>query len=484
MDGIYLLRIIEKLLIIYFTFYFLIDLLLFIYALLVFRKKRQRNEQDYNYINYPVSIVVPAYNEEVSVIDCIQMLQRVDYPDFEIIVVNDGSSDRTKEVLLNAYDFKEIPLKKEASLITRSINAIYKTRENLVFIDKQNGGKADAINAGINYSNKDFICTIDADSILDLSALKSVVEPFITKPGTLVSGGQLAVANEVEIRGSHVISSKVPKNIWVHWQIMEYIKSFMISRMGLSRIKALLIMSGAFSLFRKNDLLEAGGFLTPFNQHPYVLKNLGQGKRTVCEDMEIVVRLWRLAYEKKRKASATFLPQPVCWTEVPDNPKNLFKQRARWHQGLAETLSIHKKLLFEPAYRSIGLLALPYYYLFELQAPLIKSFTILFLIASAFYSTLNIGWIALLIVSTTIITAIFLSGITAAIENWSIRQYSANREALRYKSFSDWLKLIFSGIAGEFSYSFFKIAAQLKGYSDFLRKKSDWNKFERKGIKS
>lgn len=481
---ILILRIIEKILIIYFTAYLLIDLSLYVYSIFIFWKKKKESKKSLDYSKHFVSIIVPAYNEDVSIVLCTQMLLELEYPKFEVILVNDGSKDKTLEILYENFDFQEIKNKRIPELITKKIIKISRSKSrNLILIDKENGGKADSINAGINFANGNYICTIDADSILDSLALKEVVKPFILNPNTIVSGGQLAASNDMILEHNHVVSSKIPTNIWVLWQIIEYIKSFMISRLGLSKLNALLIMSGAFSLFRKDDLLAIGGFLTSINTHPYIEATIGLGKQTVCEDMEVVVRLYQFKRDKNMKPRTAFLPEPVCWTEVPDNGKNIFKQRSRWQQGLAETLKIHHKMILEPKYGMTGLIGLPYYFFFELFSPLIKIFSVIFIAVSAFYGTINFQWIALLIVSVMLITAIIMSSITAIIENWSQKQNAVSRDALRYKSFKDWLWLVTAGILAEFTYSFYKIAAQMDGLINFLKRKNEWNKFARKGLK-
>ena len=479
-----ILRIIEKILIIYFAGYFFIDIALYVYSIFVFRRKRNGLTATLDYSDHFVSIIVPAYNEDVSIVHCTRMLLELDYPNYEIIIVNDGSKDHTLDTLYNNFDFRQIDKDITPELLTKPIKKISRTEsKKLILIDKENGGKADSINAGINFSNGNYICTIDADSILDAMALKEVVKPFILDSKTIVSGGQLAASNDLILEHNKVVSSKTPTNIWVLWQIIEYIKSFMISRIGLSKIDALLIMSGAFSLYKKHDLLQIGGFLTRINTHPYIEETIGMGKQTVCEDMEIVVRLYQYYRDKKIKPKTVFLPEPVCWTEVPDNGRNLFKQRSRWQQGLAETLKIHRKMILEPRYGMTGLIGLPYYFFFELFSPLIKVFSFIFIAVAAFHGIINLQWVAMLIISVMLITAIIMSSITAIIENWSQKQNSVNRDALRYKSFKDWLWLIVAGIIGEFTYSFYKITAQITGLINFLKGKSDWNKFERKGLK-
>lgn len=466
----------------YFSVYFLIDLLLFISALFFFRK-RKKAEASADFEGHSVSILVPAYNEEVSLVDCVEMLLHLDYPDYRVVVINDGSKDQTLQVMLSAFRFGEVEEIREAALKTAGIRSVRKSPDGrLWLVDKENGGKADSINAGINLSADEFVCTIDADSILDREALQQVVAPFLSDSSIFVSGGQLAISNDLVIRDNKVVSSRIPRNLLVLWQIIEYIKSFMVSRLGFSRLGSLLIMSGAFSLYRREDLLEAGGFLTSINDHPYILKTVGRGKKTVCEDMEIVVRLRRLFHEKKQKASTRFLPSPVCWTEVPFKASSLFKQRTRWHTGLAETLRFHSGMMFEPKYRTTGMIALPYYFFFELLAPLMKVFALAFLVIASALGYVNSGWVISLLVGVTLIAAFFTSSVTALIERWSSGYSDTNRQALRYKGFSDWLILILAGILSDFSFAFFRLAAQLKGLWDYLARKSEWNKFERKGI--
>jgi biofilm PGA synthesis N-glycosyltransferase PgaC len=483
---IILLRIIEKLLIIYFLAYFVIDLLLFFYSLKSFYKsKRETKAEEEDYTDHPVSIIVPAYNEEVSIVDCLRMLLKVDYPDFEIIVINDGSTDKTYDKIVNEFTLEAMDNRNNDHINTAKIRGVYYSLEDrIVFIDKENGGKADSINAGLNYSKKRYICTIDADSILDNQALKMVINPMIKDDKIFVSGGQLAASNNVIIKDNRVLSSRMPRNVWVLWQIIEYIKSFMISRIGLSRINSLLIMSGAFSLYKKDDLMNVGGFLTKINNHSFILKTVGAGKSTVTEDMEIVIRLWRYFRKNKKIARVRFLPDPVCWTEVPDNPRNLFKQRSRWQLGLAETLRMHRRILFEPEYGATGMIAMPYYVFFELLSPVIKLFTLVFIVFAGIYGLLNQSWIILLLLSILVVTAVIMSIITVFIESWSHERTKVNRDALRYKTLGNWLWLMLMSIIGDISYSFFRLFAQFSGLISFFRKKSEWNKFERKGVES
>lgn len=479
-------RVIEKLFIIYFAGYFLIDIILFIIFFITFNseKKKYEVEIEYNEFFRKASVIVPAYNEEVSIVNCIRMLSRLDYPDFEIIIVNDGSRDNTLQTLLKTFDFTISVTKYKKYIHSSAVKTIYSDKDGkIILIDKVNGGKADAINSGINFSSGEFICTIDADSILDEGSLKKVVMPLLMDKRVFVCGGQIAIANDTVIEDNKIVNFKMPGNIWVLWQITEYIKSFLVSRIGLSKINSLLIMSGAFSVYRREDLLNAGGFLTSVNDHKYIKQIFDSSKNTVCEDMEIVVRLWRYYHENNKPGKVVYLAKPLCWTEVPDNYKNLFKQRARWQLGLAECLSMHKKMLFDPKYFSTGLIAFPYYFFFELLSPIIKLSAFAFIILVSVQGLMNTDWVLLMGLMITLTTALITSFITVFIERWSEEQATRNREALRYKTFGDWIKLLFTNIIGDFSYSFLKIYFQLKGLIDFSREKSEWNKFERRGIK-
>ncbi len=485
MENLFI-RIIEKLFIVYFVGYFFIDLILFFIFLYFFNSDKKKYEVgiELNEFFKRVSVIVPAYNEEISIVQCIEMLKKLDYPDFEIIIVNDGSADNTLQVLHKMFNFKVSGKVYESKLNTAGIKSVHTFDDGkLILIDKINGGKADSINAGINYSTGEFICTVDADSILDSGSLKKVIMPMLIDKRVFVTGGQIAISNETVLENNKIVNFRMPGNIWVLWQITEYIKSFLVSRIGLSKLNSLLIMSGAFSVYRSKDLKNTGGFLTVRNNHKYLRQIFKTEKETVCEDMEIVVRLWRYYHENNMPGRVVYLAKPLCWTEAPDNYKNLYKQRSRWHLGLAECLSMHSKMLFDPNYYSTGLLAFPYYFFFELFSPVVKLSAFVFIVYVSLTGLLNLNWVLLMALFITLTSGLITSITTVIIERWSEKQAVRNRDALRYKTFKDWVTLLTVSIAGDFSYSFFKIFAQFKGLTDFARAKSEWNKFERKGIR-
>ncbi len=256
----------------------------------------------------------------------------------------------------------------------------------------------------------------------------------------------------------------------------------MIARYSMSKINSIMIMSGAFSVYKKGDLLAIGGFLTENNDSDFIKQTGENGLQTVCEDMEIVVRMWRYFYEKGKKVKAVFLPHPVCWTEVPDNSNFLLRQRNRWHRGLAETLKIHKTMLFEPKYKMIGLFAFPYYLFFELLSPIIKILTLIFLIIAGMMGYFNQSWILLAVLFSTLASAVITSLATVYIEQWTVKHKLISFDALRYKTGMDWLRLIVMSILGDFVYAPFRIYAQMMGLKDFINKKNDWYKFSRTGF--
>lgn len=481
-------RIIENLLIIYYLCYFLIDWLFFLIFLAKVKREKCALSADDAFAEYPVSVLVPAYNEEVTIVASVQMLLALDYPDYEVIVINDGSGDGTLSTLMAAFEPRKIAETRwqrmiTDSIVTQPVKDVYTAMDGkLIIIDKVNGGKADAINVGINLSQKPLVCTIDADSVLDNQALKQTVQPMVDDATVFVSGGQLAVANGVSLKNNRVVNSVLPKNPWVQWQIIEYMKSFMIARYSMSKLNSIMIMSGAFSVYKRTDLSTVGGFLTQRNTSPYIREIGAAGRQTVCEDMEIVVRLWRYFYSQGKKARAVFLPHPVCWTEVPDNPGFLLRQRNRWHRGLAETLKIHRSLLFDPAYRAIGLFAYPYYLFFELLAPIIKIGTVGFLLYAGINGYFNKSWMLLATLFASAASALITCLATIFVEQWTSKKQLASYDALRYKTGWDWLRLVLMSIWGGVVYAPFRIYAQIQGLKDFLIKKNEWYKFARTGF--
>lgn len=488
MNLMLIVHIAESLLILYFSLYLLIELVLILIFFIVWRSSSNpvTSPRKLPAGNHGISIIVPAYNEEMTIVDVVEMLGETDYPEYEIIVVADGCTDSTLKMLADHFGLEKDTREFIDRIGTSGFHQVYTSPSNplLTVIDKPNGGKADALNVGLSFARHPFVCTIDADSILDPQALKQVAAPFLADDGdnVVMVGGALAVANKSQLVGNRLVDGEFPRNPWIVFQIIEYLRSFLVSRTGLAKIRALLVLSGAFTLFRRESLLEAGGFLSPQNEHPYVKKLGIAGQHTVCEDLEIVVRLRRFQKEQNRSPKTVFLPRPICWTEVPESPADLARQRNRWHRGLLETLHIHRTVIFEPFYGTLGLVAMPYYLIFEALAPLIKLLALLFIGVLLVSGLVNQMVMILLLISINIAAVVFIGMVTVIVESWGRKHSQVNVSALRYKKNPDWLMLLGMSVLGDLTYSHVRMLWQLRGTWDFLRGVKSWNKLERKGF--
>lgn len=306
----------------------------------------------------PVSILVPAYNEEATIAASVQSLLQLSYPEYEVIVVNDGSKDKTLESLQRAFRLVPFPEAYWRRLAVKPVRQIYRStlHHNLRVIDKENGGKADALNAAINSSRYPLICGVDADSILERASLQRVVRPFLHNPRTIATGGTVRVANGCRVEGGFLTQVGLPRKLLPLFQIVEYLRAFLFGRLGWSVLNAMLIISGAFGVFRKENVVAVGGYRTD----------------TVGEDMELIVRLHRVNRLAGIPYRITFVPDPVCWTEAPESMRVLKNQRVRWQRGLSESLTLNLRLLLHPRGGRAGWVAFPFMVVFEWLGPLIE----------------------------------------------------------------------------------------------------------------
>lgn len=318
----------------------------------------ERLQQTYVGFDLPISLLVPAYNEEASIAASVRSLLQLDYPEFEVIVINDGSQDKTLDVLKESFGLLPFPEVDWRQIPCKEIHGIYRSRiyPQLRVIDKANGGKADALNAGINASRYPLFCGMDADSILQRDSLLRVVQPFLEDPRTIAAGGTVRIANGCQIVGGLLESIRLPSKLLARFQIVEYLRAFLFGRLGWSPMNAVLIVSGAFGLFKKSAVIEAGGY----------------NPATVGEDMELIVRLHRLNRMKGTDYRIIYVPDPICWTEAPESLRVLRSQRTRWQRGLAESLSMNKSLLFHRKSGLVGWFAFPFFVLFELLGPVVE----------------------------------------------------------------------------------------------------------------
>ncbi|MEW5892357.1 MAG: glycosyltransferase [Pseudomonadota bacterium] len=323
----------------------------------------------YSGLEPPISLLMPAYNEAANIAGSVRSMLQLAYPEFEVIVINDGSKDGTMDVLKQAFALQPFPEAYRVRLPTRPVRAIYHSTRypNLRVIDKENGGKADALNAGINASRYPLFCAVDADSILQRDSLQRVVRPYLSDPRVIAAGGTVRIANGCTVSRGFLQSIGLPRNPLVLFQIVEYLRAFLFGRMGWSPINAMLIISGAFGLFRKAAVIAAGGYRTD----------------TVGEDMELVVRLHRIYRQTGQPYRIVFVTDPICWTEAPEDLKTLKNQRVRWQRGLMESLWLNRALLFHRKGGLVGWLAFPFVLIFEGLGPLIELGGFLILAAAA-----------------------------------------------------------------------------------------------------
>ncbi len=422
-----------------------------------------RTELDNLYIDSfyskPVSIIVPAYNEEVGIVDTVYSLLSLRYPEIEIIIVNDGSTDSTQRVVIDQFEMKPIEKVVRKDIETKKINQIYQSHihPHCILVEKENGGKADALNAGINVSRYPYFCSMDGDSMLDELSLLRVMEPIILSNGEVIAtGGSVRIANGMNMQLGSIIEKNLSNHYIVLMQIIEYLRAFLMGRIALSQFNLVLIISGAFSVFSKRWVVEAGGY----------------SEGTIGEDMELVVRLHRLVQEKGEKKRIEFVPNPICWTEAPQSLAILRRQRRRWHQGLMESLWSHRKMTLNPKYGSIGLVSFPYFWLVECLGPIIELGGYIYLILSFFLGQIHYE-IAILLLLSFVIYGVIFSIVSVLFDAWSMSTYP---------KISDTLRMVVLSFTEIFWYRPLTLIWRFEGLCNFLRDKKEWGQMEREGI--
>lgn len=344
-----------------------------------------------------VTILAPAFNEATTVVESVRSLLTLRYPDYRIVVINDGSRDDTVEQLITAFDLERTDVRPSARIATAPVRAVYRTDRvpHLLVIDKENGGKADALNTGLNYATSDYVCCIDSDSLLENDSLLALVYPVVGDEREVVAvGGNILPVNGCTVAHGYIRSIEPPTTTLGVMQTIEYLRSFICGRMGWSLLNAMLIISGAFGLFKRDRVLEIGGYLTGTGAYR---------KDTVGEDMELVVRLVHHMREANRLFAVKYAHNANCWTEVPERWDSLLKQRDRWHRGLIEILSYHRRMVFNPRYRSVGLVAMPYLFLFELIGPFFELIGFVVVAVCLLFGLLSLQIVAILFVATVLL---------------------------------------------------------------------------------
>lgn len=406
----------------------------------------------------PVSVLMPAFNEEATIRTSVRSMLQLQYPEFEVVVINDGSKDNTLAVLIEEFELVPHPEPLRHAVVHQPVQAIYRSRRyaNLRVIDKANGGKADALNAGINAARHGLFCGVDADSILQRDSLLRVVQPFLEDERTVAAGGTVRIANGSEVRGGFLIRAGLPSNWLARFQIVEYLRAFLFGRLGWSPMNAVLIISGAFGLFDRERVMAVGGYRTD----------------TVGEDMELVVRLHRYHREKRIPYRIRYLPDPICWTECPEDLGTLGRQRSRWQRGLAESLGRHARLAFSLRGGAPGWLAWPFMALFEWLGPLIELVGYGFMISGFVFGVVSYAALtAFLLVAIGMGILLSVNGLL--LETMSFRVYERRRDMLR---------LFIMAVLENFGYRQLNTLWRCRGlWQWFSRRKHQWGAMRRSG---
>jgi len=458
------LKIFEYLILIYFLIISSVYFVLSVLAFLKIRDYLAANKVDdlenvfYKGLYKPITVILPAFNEEVSIIESVESILSLNYPEFEVIVVNDGSKDMTFEVLKDRFDMVEIELDNEYRKYRSDILSVWISKSSKIMVaNKVNGGKASALNLGVHLSRYPLVCNIDSDSILDRDSLLIIAKPFAKDSRVIATGGIIRVANDCEIEHARVKEVVFPRSILAGFQVVEYLRSFLMGRLGWDQINGLFIISGAFGLFSKQALKEAGGYQDD----------------TVGEDMELVVRMHRYFKERGLDRIITFVPDPVCWTEVPEKISVLARQRNRWHRGMMDTLFRHKKMFFNPKYGVLGLFVYPYFFFFELLGPIIELSGYILVIYYIVSGTLNTPFFIAYFIMAFLLGS-FISLFSILLEEISFH---------KYRRFSDLIKLFLFSFFETFFFRPLTVIWRIQGMGSFFMKNRKWGEMERKGFK-
>jgi cellulose synthase/poly-beta-1,6-N-acetylglucosamine synthase-like glycosyltransferase len=425
-------------------------------------KSLQANWPRTSRLTPPVTILMPARNEEKSVCIAVQNLLDLDYPALEMIVINDGSTDSTLELLHKNFQLRAVKAVYVAETITAPVRQLYRSgvAPNLLVIDKDSGGsKADAVNAGLNAATSPYICVVDADSVLERDSLLRIMMPVLADPERVVAvGGIVRVLNGSAIENGRIGRVRLPRKSIEVLQVIEYLRAFLIGREAWGRKNMLMIISGAFGVFR-TDLVRAIG---------------GYRAHAIGEDIDLVTRLHRYLRDRKKDYEIQFVPDPVCWTEAPSDLKSLRLQRSRWQKGLLDVLWPQRGMLFRPRYGRVGLVALPYLWMFELMAPVIEVAGMLTILLAICSGSLSREFFAeFLIFGYAFATVISIGSVLL--------------EELTYKRYNDWqdvIRLVSYCFVEHFPYRQMQMVWRLQGMWQYLRGDLAWGALQRGGLQS
>ena len=452
---------------IFFMYYILVYAIIFfistIYAIVKLNEEK-RNRQylnqtsiknEYNYIS--ISILVPAYNEEETVTDCINSLLSLDYPDYEIVVIDDGSKDDTSKVVIEEFKLKEVTRPIKRSVKCKNEKNIYESivnNINITLVTKENGGKADALNMGINLSRYPLIVSLDADSILQSDSLKNIVAPFMEDDTTIAVGGNIKVANQVILDKGKVIKTLPPKKLLVIFQTIEYYRVFLTTRVWFNSFNGNIIISGAFGLFKKSAAINVGGYDTD----------------TIGEDMDLVVKLHSFYRKHQIKYHIKYAYNAICWSQVPESTKDFRGQRRRWHIGLMTSIFTHRYIFLNYKYGMIGFFSFLYFIIYELFSCLIDIFGVVIILFSYFAGLLNLEFV-IVFFFIYIVYNIIISISAIILEKFVFRNDITLKTSI---------KLVLFSIIENIGYRQLCSIYRIGGFFGYRKNKSQWEKISRK----
>ena len=411
-----------------------------------------------------ISVIAAAYNEGRTIVENIRSLLALHYNSYDVIIVNDASTDDSMQKIIEEFDLIKIDFFYNSVLITKPVKGIYRSRNEsfskLIVIDKENGGKADSINAGLNVSTNKYYLAIDVDCVLESDSLVKMVKPFLeaTDKKVIATGGTIRIINSCTVVNGKVVEVTVPKNLISRAQVLEYTRSFLMGRMAWSRLNGLLIISGAFGMFDREIVINIGGYSSV----------------TLGEDLELIVRMRRYMHDIKEKYRVIYIPDPLCWTEVPAKVKILSRQRNRWTRGTVATLLIHRKMFFNPRYGFIGMISFSFWVIFEWFAPFVEFFGILYFLLIIALG--NPNWVLF----SLMIGFAYCFGVTFSVGAILYEQLSYQK----YKKPIDLFRLIVMAFFEPLFFHPMLVWFALKGNYLFLVGERRWGKMDRKGFGS
>jgi len=411
-----------------------------------------------SFLTPPISVIIPAYNEELGITDCVYSTIRSDYPEFEVLVVNDGSDDNMMSVLSDEFQLEVRDIFFRQSLPTADVRAVFQstTWPNLWVIDKYNGGKADSLNAGVNLARYPYVVASDADSIFDPTGLLRIISVVNLDPEHAVGvGGQIRVGNGLQIEKGQVVGMRLPKGLLPKLQIVEYLGSFLGNRTGWSELNGVMVISGAFGLWKKDTVIELGGMTS----------------ETTHEDIEYTFRLHEHFRRRRLPYWVYFVPDPIVWTEVPTSWKDLFAQRKRWQRVVNEVVWRYRRMFMNPRYGLVGMVAMPYMLIYEIFGPMIEIASYLLVAILIILGLIDMRALLLFLLVSFGLTIVIRAG------GMFVEQYSFRTFPMRAV-----FRLLSMAVVENLGYHQILSIARIIAFWEWIRGKKGWARIKRQGL--